>query len=126
MSGSAQLRDSRIPEAIVLRLDHAAGPEERRAFVERLEVLLPHLNWRTHFFVVSEASPHEMELVRQITDALARFLLENPFVTFHVHPLLRIGPPDRDGPARWGEVLEVTRPFQQQAYEQQSEARLVQ
>jgi tetratricopeptide (TPR) repeat protein len=124
MSRSAQLRDSRVPETIVLRLDHAASPEERRAFVERIEPILPHLNWRAHFFIVSEGSPHEMEFVRQITDALALFLVENRFVTFHVHPLVRIGPPDRDGPARWKEILEVTRPFQQQAYEQQSEAQL--
>ena len=128
MSRIAQLRDSRIPETIVLRLDHAAGPEQRRAFVERIEPILPHLNWRTHFFIVSEGSLHEMEFVRQIADALALFLVENRFVTFHVHPLVRIGPSardgDRDGPARWNEILEVTRPFQQQAYEQQSQARL--
>jgi len=121
---SAQLRDSRIPETVVLRLDHAASPEDRRAFIERIEQILPHLNWRTHFFIVSEDSPHEMEFVRQITRALALFLVENRFVSFYVHPLVRIGPPDRDGPARWNEILEVTRPFQRQAYEQQSEARL--
>jgi tetratricopeptide (TPR) repeat protein len=124
VSGSAQLRDSRIPETIVLRLDQAAGPEERRVFVERIEPILPHLNWRTHFFIVSEASRQKMEFVRQITDALGRFLVENPLITFFVHPLVQIGPPDREGPARWSEILEVTRPFQQQAYEQQSEARL--
>jgi len=124
VSASAQLRDSRIPETIVLRLDRAASPEDRRVFVERIGGILPHLNWRTHFFIVSEGSPREMEFARQITDALARFLVENRFVTFHVHPLVRIGPPDRSGPDRWNEILEVTRPFQQQAYEQQSEARL--
>ncbi len=124
MSRSAQLRDSRIPETLVLRLDPAATPQDRSAFVERIEPILPHLNWRTHFFIVSEGSPHEMEFLRQITHALGLFLVENRFVSFYVHPLLRIGPPDRDGPARWHEILEVTRPFQQQAYEQQTEARL--
>ena len=124
MSRSSRLRDSHIPETIVLRLDLAASQEERRAFIERIEPIFPHLNWRTHFFIVFEGSHHEMEFVRQVTDALSLFLAENHFVSFHVHPLVRTGPPDRDGPARWKEILEVTRPFQQQAYEQQSEARL--
>ena len=90
MSRSSQLRDSRIPETIVLRLDPAASPKDGRAFVDRIEKILRHLNWRTHFFIVSDGSPQEMEFVRQITDALALFLLENRFVTFHVHPLIRI------------------------------------
>jgi tetratricopeptide (TPR) repeat protein len=124
VSQSAQLRDSRVPETVVIRLDHEAGPEDARAFVGRIGSIFPHLNWRTHFFIASEGSPQELECVRQINHALALFLAENGLVTFYLHPLLRIGPPDRDGPARWNEILEATKPFQQQAYEQQSEARL--
>ena len=109
MSRSAQLRDSRIPETLVLCIDHAASPEDRSAFIERIKRILPHLNWRTHFFIVSEAAPHEMEFVRQIIHALALFLVENRLASFYVHPLVRIGSSardgNRDGPARWNEKI---------------------
>ena len=125
MSGSIQMADRRIPGTVVLRIDHAASPEERKSFIERMDWILPHLNWRTHFFIVSEGLPHEMEFSRQIIRALARFLVENGFVTFYVHPLIRIGANDGADSANWKAMLDDVRPFQQQAYEKQTEARLL-
>ncbi len=120
-----QMVDCRIPETVVVRIDHAASPERRKTFIERLEPILPQLNWRTHLFIVGEDPPDEMKFVREIIQALARFLVEKPFVSFYVHPVLRTGPPDGTDSARWVEMLDEVRPFQQQAYEQQTEARLL-
>jgi len=120
-----QMVDHHIPEKVVLHIDHAASPEHRKAFIERIEPILPHLNWRTHFFIVGEDPPGEMEFARQIIQALARFLASNPLVSFYVHPVIRIGPSDGTDSARWEEMLAEVRPFQQQAYEQQTEARLL-
>jgi tetratricopeptide (TPR) repeat protein len=113
-----------IPERVVLRIDHAASPGHREAFIERLEPILPHLNWRTHFFIVGEDPPEEMGFARQIIQALARFLVENPFVSFYVHPVIPVGPSGGTDSPRWEEILQEVRPFRQQAYEHQTEARL--
>jgi tetratricopeptide (TPR) repeat protein len=117
--------DRRIPETVVLRIDHTTSPKERKTFIERIEPILPDLNWRTHFFIVSEGFSHEMEFTRQIIRALARFLVGNRFVTFYVHPVIRIGRLDSGDSARWNAMLDDARPFQKQAYEQQTEARLL-
>ena len=120
-----QMFDRHIPERVVLHIDHAASLEHRKALIERIVAILPHLNWRTHFFIVGEGPPGEMKFARQIIQSLARFLVENPFVSFYVHPLIQIGPSDGSDSARWEELLDLVRPFQQQAYEQQTEARLL-
>ena len=125
MSRSLQMVDSSVPETVVLWIDHEARPEQRETFVERIQAVLPHLNWRTHFFIVSEGMLHQTEFARQIIQALADFLVENPFMSFYVHPVLRIGPPHAADGAHLKEILDPFRPFRQQAYEQQTEARLL-
>jgi tetratricopeptide (TPR) repeat protein len=124
VSDGLQTGDRPIPERVILRIDHAASPERRRAFIERLEPILPHLNWRTHFFIVSESPPGELEFAREIIRALARFLARRPFVSFYVHPVIQIGPSASNDRAGWEELLEETRTFRREAYEQQTEARL--
>jgi tetratricopeptide (TPR) repeat protein len=125
VSGSVQRLDGRIPETLVLRIDPVASPEERKSFIERIEPILPHLNWRTHLFIVSEGSSQEMRFAREIIRALARFLVENQFVSFYVHPVIRIGANDGADSAGWKAMLDDVRPFQQQAYQQQTESRLL-
>ena len=117
--------DRRVPETVILCIDNEASQEQREAFVRRFEPILPHLNWRTHFFIVSEGSPGETGFARRIIEALARFLIENQFVTFYVHPIIHIGRPEPGDSARWRDILSCMGPFQRQAYEHQSEARLL-
>jgi tetratricopeptide (TPR) repeat protein len=135
VSRSIQVSDSRIPETLVLCIDRATSSKHRSAFIEQIEPILPHLSWRTHIFIVSHGAsngvpdgvPHDMEFTRQIIQSLARFLVENRFASFYVHPVIDIGigPPDTTESARWNEILSCARPFQQQAYDQQTEARLL-
>jgi tetratricopeptide (TPR) repeat protein len=117
--------DSRIPKTVILCIDHTASLENRKIFIERIQAILPQLNWRTHFSLVSEGLPNGLVFAQEIIDALAQFVTENRFVTFYVHPLIRIGAPNRADSLRWKKLLHGMRPFQQQAYDQQSEARLL-
>jgi tetratricopeptide (TPR) repeat protein len=110
---------------VVLRVDHTAAPADREAFIERIGAILPHLNWRTHFFILSDAAPHEMDFAREIIRALARFLDENPFASFYVHPVIGIGDGAEYESTRWSALLSEIRPFQEHAFEQQTEARLL-
>jgi len=125
VSDNLQTFDSGIPEAVILCLDRTPSPEHRRAFIERIEPILLHLNWRAHFFVVSEGLPHDVEFTREIIQTLARFLDENRFATFYVHPVIRVERPDHTDSTRWRQMLNCMRPFQRQAYQQQSETRLL-
>jgi tetratricopeptide (TPR) repeat protein len=125
VSGNLQTFDSGIPETVILCLHRTPSPERRRAFIEGIEPILPHLNWRAHFFVVSEGLPHDLEFTREIIQALARFLDENRFATFYVHPVIRVERPDRTDLTLWKQILSCMRPFQRQAYQQQSETRLL-
>jgi len=125
MSHRVSNGDGSVPETVVLRFGRSAGVREVTTFMERLEPLLPELNWRTHFFVVGDAGPVSVELLRPVLDALARFLLGNEFVTFYVHPLLSPDSRRRSGAAGWEELLDDLRPFRERAYDLQSEARLV-
>jgi tetratricopeptide (TPR) repeat protein len=120
-----QLSARSVPGSVVLCIDQAADTTSRHSFIERIEPILPHLNWRSHFFILSEGPPGELGFTQQIIHALARYLVDNPLVTFYVHPLIRIESTERSEAARWDRVLEWMRPFQQQAYDQQSEARLL-
>jgi tetratricopeptide (TPR) repeat protein len=120
-----QMLDSRVPEGVILRIDNGASREQREAFVRQIEPILPHLNWRTHFYIVSEGSSGDIGFARQIIEALGRFLIENQFVTFYVHPVIRIGRPEPGDSDHWTDILSCMVPFQRQAYEHQSEARLL-
>jgi len=120
-----EMVDRRVPETVVLRVDHTAGPREWEAFIERIGPILPHLNWRTHFFILSDAAPDEMDFAREIIRALARFLDENPFASFYVHPVIGVGDGGEDDSARWSALLSEIRPFQKHGFEQQTEGRLL-
>jgi tetratricopeptide (TPR) repeat protein len=117
--------DARIPETVVLRIDHGGSPEDREKFVERLEPILPHLNWRTHLYLVSGGSPQEIAFARQIVQSLARFLAGNGFPSIYVHPVIRVGGEPGTDSEVWKAMLDDVRPFQRQAYQQQTEARLL-
>lgn len=125
MSCAVHVSDSRIPETVVIRVDPLARLADTTRLTERIAAILPELNWRTHFFVVCERAPGVMDMLRPIVDGLARFALANALVTYYVHPVVPIGSPHGATPAQWRELLDSTRPFEEQAYEQQSEARLV-
>jgi tetratricopeptide (TPR) repeat protein len=119
------MSDSRIPDTVVIGLDGSARCEDTMRFMERMKPLLAELNWRTHFFVVPEAGPSALESLRPVIDGLARFVLENEFVTYYVHPVIPVGSSHGIASSHWQNLLDWTRPFQEQAYEQQSEARLL-
>jgi tetratricopeptide (TPR) repeat protein len=124
VKSAAQMLDRRVPETVVLHIDHAASPEQRKALIGRIEPILPHLNWRAHLFIVSEGPPQEIGFSRQIIRALARFLVERRFASLYVHPVIRVGEAGGAGPAAWQELLDEIHPFQRQAYQQQTESRL--
>ena len=124
MTCCVSISDAGIPQTLVIRLDPAAPAEARAQFIQRIEPLWLHLNWRTHIYLVSDAHPGERESIAAMIDALARFVLANPFVTCFVHPLVRVGSPGAAATARCRALLDRLWPLHQLAYEQQGEARL--
>jgi tetratricopeptide (TPR) repeat protein len=125
VSGRFQMSDSRIPDTVVVGIDGSASHADMAGFMEQLEPLLAELNWRTHFFIVPEGRSDGLELLRPIVDGLARFVSRNEFVSFYVHPVIPVGSSAGVVSRHWENLLDWVRPFQEQAYEQQSEARLL-
>ncbi|MHC4607915.1 MAG: hypothetical protein ACYTAF_13460, partial [Planctomycetota bacterium] len=78
-----------------------------------LEETLPSLNWRSHVYVPGAAA-------RACAEAAARFLEKHRFATVVLHPV--VGPADRK---EWDSICAAARPFQDEAYEQQTESRLL-
>jgi tetratricopeptide (TPR) repeat protein len=118
------IADARVPETVLIRLDPAAGSDGQAGWMQALEPLLVHVNWRAHFYLVSAVEPGPSEGMRAIIDRLARFVLANPLVTFLVHPLVGIGRSEAAASAQCTALLDCLWPLQQQAYQQQGEARL--
>ena len=80
--------------------------------IEQLESLLPHFNWRSHIFLISDFEPGQAEALRTVINALARFVEHNAFVTLFVHPLLCIGSRDVAQNRLLGSLLNDIRPLQ--------------
>jgi tetratricopeptide (TPR) repeat protein len=125
VSGRFSVSDGRIPDTVVINIDSSVGDTGLARFMEEVEPLLAELNWRTHFFVVSAGYSEGLAWLRPVIEALARFVSRNEFVSFYVHPVIPVGSTAGVASRDWENLLEWVRPFQEQAYEQQSEARLL-
>ena len=124
MSCCVSIADPSVPETVVIRIDPAAGIEGQARLIQRMEPLLPHLNWRAHLFLISDTGPGQSKYISATIDALARFASLNPFVTYFVHPLIRIGSSDAAHTKLLRELLDDLRPMQEMAYQHQGEPSL--
>jgi tetratricopeptide (TPR) repeat protein len=102
------------------------GGEARAERAERLATLFPELNWRTHLHILAEGLAGQGRSAEEILIAASRYLAEEKLCTLYLHPFLKIsmGGRERTGAETWEQLAGFTRPFQVEAYDQQSEARL--
>ncbi len=112
-------------ETLIVRLDSGTEPEERRAFLEQLSSLLPHLNWRSHIFIVDDDPIGQIERASEVIGVVSEYLTEQQLSTICVHPFIYMqesGPNDTN---QWENLLGLMQWFQQEAYDQQSEVRML-
>lgn len=113
------------PETLVLRLGSKCGASQHAALTEWLSSVLPALNWRGHVYIVENDSSHRLDRTAEIIGIIADYLNREKLSAIYVHPFIRMQGSGQDERKDWETLMELTHPFQQEAYEQQSEVRLL-
>jgi tetratricopeptide (TPR) repeat protein len=115
-----------VYEGVVLTLKSGSRRMARVECAERLAALLPELNWRSHLHVLAEGLAGRGRSAEEVLISASRYLAKQKLCTLYVHPFLKIsmGGTTSTGAETWEQLAGFTRPFQVEAYDQQSEARL--
>jgi len=112
-------------ETVICILKTRPAPEERVRFLEHLTSVLPHLNWRSHVFLVGEDLLERMDTFEEIIQALSSFLTGQKISILHVHPFVKMAGFTREDARKWDRLASLMKPFQVEAYQQQGEARML-
>jgi len=112
------------PETVVLKLYSKSGPGERGEFLERLGSLFPYLNWQAHIFILNDDPDGRIDGALEVIRAAADFLNRQKLSTIYIHPFILMDGFGKDEIENWGMMLDLTGPFQREAYEQQGKERL--
>lgn len=112
------------PEVVFIVLDPGVlehGPDNLLAW---LESVLPLLNWRSHLFATGDAGSETERFSLSLMEIAAGYLDRCGFANLHVHPLVRILSGDKSPRDVGNRLIAILKPFQKQALESMSEARL--
>lgn len=112
------------PEHLFLFLDPGARGETRRETWRRLVDTLPRLGWRSHLYLLGEEAGRDREAAHEAARLAAAFLREHGFASLSLHSSVDLRSWDADAIEGWSRLCDVALPFQEEAYEEQSEARL--
>ena len=91
---------------------------------DRVDWLLPRLNWRSHIYLVGLHHTNLVETVGTILDIAAAFLNRHEYACVFVHPEISFGGEIGVREDEWAEMIAPVKPFQEQAHKLMSEARL--
>lgn len=108
-------------EHVFIMLD-AKRPGEQVASM--LPVLLQAMNWQAHLILIPQQDASPMEAYQTLLDLAAKHVQEHAFCRIHTHIVLDTThkPQEQRG---WEIMLSKITPFQQRAYELQSDANLL-
>ncbi len=112
------------PGAVFAVLDPDSGENGDDAVLGWLESALPFLNWRSHIFVTDGSNVRTERFSLDLLKLAAAFLERCGFANLHVHPLVHIRSGDTSQAETWNRLVDVFKPFQEQARAQLTEARL--
>lgn len=115
----------RPPESVFLLLDPDTGPDLRDRTATWLLGALSFLSWRSHVYILAGPGPGAVEAARDVVGVVRRFLDDQELAVVNVHPVGPLPIRETEERARWEELLDLARPYQRHAYEEQTEARIV-
>jgi tetratricopeptide (TPR) repeat protein len=96
-------------------------PEWLRTWTARV---LPDLNWRSHLFVVGGKEGESEDFTEELLAVVTEYLESRGYANLQVHPLVRLDASLGTEAGVWGRLVDVLKPFQQEAHTLLSEARL--
>ena len=112
------------PEAVFIVLGADASSGGTDSLLTWLETALPLLNWRSHLFVVGGSEGAAERFSHGLLDLAGAFLRRHGFANLYIHPLVHVRAGDKSQVHAWDRLIAAIKPFQQQARELSSEARL--
>ena len=89
-----------------------------------LDSVLPLLNWRSHIYVVGGGEGDAQRFSQRLLETAAAFLDRHRFANLHIHTLVPLRSGDGSQVDDWVRLVAPIKPFQQEAHELSSEARL--
>ncbi len=110
------------PESIVVRLYSASNAEKRQKLLQKLASILPSVNWRGHIYIIDDDPANQIKRFSEIIQTVGEYLNEQKLSTICVRPFIRMQDSEQ---SEWEVLLNLTLPFQQEAYDQQSEVRML-
>jgi len=110
------------PEAVFLHLGARSGALDLLEIVSWLDLVLPGLNWRSHLFVIGEEPGSTERATMMVLDLASKHLKRRGFANLTVHPLVSLNGGEES--ESWDQLVAMVRPFQEEARELLSEARL--
>ncbi|MBT4510606.1 MAG: tetratricopeptide repeat protein [Chloroflexi bacterium] len=113
------------PETVIVRLYSGTEPEERRDFLAQLSSILPYLNWRAHIYVVHDNPADQIDGSSEVIQIVAQYLAGQKLSTVYVHPCIHMQSSEQSETHEWERLLNLMQPFQREAYDQQSEVRML-
>jgi tetratricopeptide (TPR) repeat protein len=122
MSGARPPFAEHPVKRIYVMLDPRGDVERLRSW---LRSTLERANWRCHLFLVDGEGPDAPPLASALLPAVRLHLEQHRFSTVALHPLVRVASRFDEGRLRAWQRLDSLRKFQVEAYEEQSESRLM-
>jgi tetratricopeptide (TPR) repeat protein len=112
------------PEVVFVVLHPELSTFDEHGLLSWLDSALPLLNWRTHMFVVGGEDGDASRVAEALMSRAGKYLDHHGFSNIHIHSLLQLRPGAGSQPRVWGRLVAAIKPFQLQAQELSSEARL--
>ena len=75
-------------EVAYVFLDPNADTQQRTLLFDRLQTVLPRMNWRSHLFVIGNGKANDLSTYLKVLEIATGFLEQNGFATLHVHVLV--------------------------------------
>ncbi len=111
-------------QTMILRLPESHDLT-RHSLFEWLDSTLVEMNWRSDIFLLDNDPAGEIERFTEIIGIIGEYLTREKLAVIYVHPFIRMQACTEAALNQWETVLNLTLGFQQEAYEQQDEVRML-
>ena len=112
------------PEVVFIVLDSGADARGTEDVLSWVRSALPLLNWRSHVFVAGGNDGEAERFSHGLLDLAGHYLARHECANLHVHSLVRMDSAHNRQADSWNRLVAPIVPFQEQARELMSEARL--
>jgi len=112
-------------QSVFLRLSSGSYDSTPQRLYDMLNSTLPSMNWRSDIFLLDDDPAGEIERFSDVIGIISEYLMREKLAVIYVHPLVRMPDCTRATIEKWESVLNLNLPFQQEAYEQQDEVRML-